>query len=191
MEKEELADGIAFIFRHRRLGILGQVRIQERAAGGSYLVTEVVGDPADPMTKKRAALFEPLARDICALLTTDAAASDRREAAPSPPEDPRQRVYGEQIVCPECGKAVAMVTTALDAKDADQLENTARRLYAEHPDVNLPAWIVGPLRTESGTNRAVLDVLPAWPVHGPIVTQIGDEFDAMIDLLSERHCHTH
>ncbi len=83
MEKKDLADGFTFIFRHRQLGTLGRVRIQERAASGSYLVTEVVGDPAVPRTQKRAALFEPLSRDICALLATDADTSDRGEPPPA------------------------------------------------------------------------------------------------------------
>jgi hypothetical protein len=74
IQKEALPDGTAYVFRHRKLGILGRIRIQERAAGGSHLVAEVAGDPADPMTTKRAALFEPLARSVSALLPTDTGA---------------------------------------------------------------------------------------------------------------------
>ena len=187
MQKEALPDGTAYVFRHRKLGILGRIRIQERAAGGSHLVAEVAGDPADPMTRKRAALFEPLARSVSALLPTDTGALGRADPPPPTPDDPGHVVRSERILCPECGEAVAFVTTAVDATDRSRLEDYAQRLYAEHARLNLPAWIVGPVRGQSSSNRGVVDVLPAWPARGPIVAMTGDQFDATIDPLVEGH----
>jgi hypothetical protein len=80
MRKEALPDGTLYVFRHRKLGILGRIRIQERAAGGSHLVAEVAGDPADPMTTERAALFEPLARSVSAFLPIDTGACGAQRA---------------------------------------------------------------------------------------------------------------
>ena len=50
------------VFRHWGMGVLGRIRFQERPIGGSNLTCETAGDPADPMTAQRAALFEPLGR---------------------------------------------------------------------------------------------------------------------------------
>jgi hypothetical protein len=97
-------------------------------------------------------------------------------------------VRSERILCPECGEAVAFVTTALDATDRSRLEDYAQRLYAEHARLNLPAWIVGPVHGQSSSNREVVDLLQAWPARGPTVAMTGDQFDAMIDPLVEGHC---
>ncbi len=48
--KEQLDDGIAYIFRHTELGELGRLFLQERTDGQTQIRFEVVGDPNDPMT---------------------------------------------------------------------------------------------------------------------------------------------
>ena len=65
-QREILPDGIAYLFRHRTLGLLGRIRVQERPVGGSHLTCEVAGDPTDPTTARRAAIFKPISRDIAA-----------------------------------------------------------------------------------------------------------------------------
>ena len=189
MEKEILPDGAAYVFRHRHLGVLGRIRLHERGAGGSHLVCETAGDPADPATAARAAIFEPLGRAIAAMFPTDAAAVARGERPPPPPPDPGQWVRNERITCAECGEAVAYVTFAVDATDHSRLEDCARRMYPQHASWNLPAWIVGPVRGSPTRARGVADVLPAWPVRGPVVAMTGDQFDAMLDALVDSHCH--
>jgi hypothetical protein len=62
MATEALPDGTAYIFRHWGMGVLGRIRIHERPIDGSNLTCETAGDPADPMTAQRAAIFEPLGR---------------------------------------------------------------------------------------------------------------------------------
>jgi hypothetical protein len=59
MAKEFLPNGAIYVFRHRTLGMLGRIRIQERATGGSHLVCEAAGDPDDPNTARRAAYKGP------------------------------------------------------------------------------------------------------------------------------------
>ena len=189
MEKEILPDGAAYVFRHRDMGVLGRIRLHERGAGGSHLVCETAGDPADPATARRAAIFEPLGRAIAAMFPTDAAAVARGERPPPPPFDPGQLVRSERITCVECGETVAYVTFAVDATDHGPLEDCARRMYSQHASWNLPAWIVGPVRGSRTRARGVADVLPAWPVRGAVVAMTGDQFDAMLDDLVDRHCH--
>jgi hypothetical protein len=188
MAKELLPDGAMYIFRHGTLGTLGRIRIQERATGGSHLVCEVAGDPNDPNTARRAELFEPLGRSIAALLPTDTEALARREPLPGAPHDSGQWIRSERICCVECGKPVAYVTFAVDATDPGGFEDHARRLYAQHAQWNLPAWIVGPVRGPSARDLGIADVLQVWPTRGSIVAMTGTQFDAMVDRLVDAHC---
>ncbi len=55
---------MAFIFRHAELGELGRMLLQERSDGQTQITCSVVGDPNDPMTAKRAAIFEPIGREL-------------------------------------------------------------------------------------------------------------------------------
>lgn len=88
-EKRQLADGWAYVFRHRRLGILGRLRLQDLPHGQSYLSCEVAGDPADPMTAERERILRPLGLALSALETAlgsvaDTAASVTPPASPPP-----------------------------------------------------------------------------------------------------------
>jgi hypothetical protein len=60
-EKQRLCDAWAYAFRHRVLGELGRILLQELGDGRCHISCEVVGDPADPMTAQRMAIFKPLA----------------------------------------------------------------------------------------------------------------------------------
>ncbi len=53
-QQTQLANGVAFNFRHAQLGELGRILLQERPDGQTQIICEVVGDPDDPMTAKRA-----------------------------------------------------------------------------------------------------------------------------------------
>jgi hypothetical protein len=61
LEKQRLRGAWAYVFRHRALGELGRILLQELGDGRCHISCEVVGDPADPMTAQRLAIFKPLA----------------------------------------------------------------------------------------------------------------------------------
>ena len=63
-DKEQLDNGIAFIFRHAEIGELGRLLLQERSDGQTQIIYSLVGDQDDPMTAKRAAIFEPIGREL-------------------------------------------------------------------------------------------------------------------------------
>jgi len=48
-EKQRLSDAWAYVFRHRVLGELGRILLQELDDGRCHISCEVVGDPSDPM----------------------------------------------------------------------------------------------------------------------------------------------
>src|SRR6266481_6336382 len=54
----------AYVFRHRLLGEIGRILLQELDDGRCHISCEVVGDPSDPMTTQRAAIFKPLGLEL-------------------------------------------------------------------------------------------------------------------------------
>ena len=59
-EKQRLSNAWAYVFRHRLLGEIGRILLQELDDGRCHISCEVVGDPSDPMTTQREAIFKPL-----------------------------------------------------------------------------------------------------------------------------------
>jgi len=53
-----------YVFRHRVLGELGRILLQELDDGRCHISCEVVGDPSDPMTRQRTAVFKPLGLEL-------------------------------------------------------------------------------------------------------------------------------
>jgi hypothetical protein len=64
VSKQALAYGWAYVFRHRTLGELGRIVLQETDDGRTDLSCEVAGDAQDSTTVERMAIFRPLALEI-------------------------------------------------------------------------------------------------------------------------------
>jgi hypothetical protein len=63
-EKQRLFNAWAYVFRHRLLGELGRILLQELDDGRCHISCEVVGDPSDPMTTQRAGNLQTLGARI-------------------------------------------------------------------------------------------------------------------------------
>jgi hypothetical protein len=63
-EKQRLSNAWAYVFRHRGLGELGRILLQELDDGRCHISCEVVGDPSDPMTTQQTAIFKPLVLEL-------------------------------------------------------------------------------------------------------------------------------
>lgn len=64
MMKHELADGMAYNFRHDSLGELGRIVLRGTDTGECEITSEVAGDPSDPMTKKRYDIILPITEHL-------------------------------------------------------------------------------------------------------------------------------
>ena len=87
-EKQRLSNAWAYVFRHRLLGEIGRILLQELDDGRCHISCEVVGDPSDPMTTQRAAIFKPLGLELTRQMEAVGQNSRRRRigrsaAAPS------------------------------------------------------------------------------------------------------------
>jgi hypothetical protein len=77
------------VFRHRLLGEIGRILLQELGDGRCHVSCEVVGDPSDPMTTQREAIFKPLGLELTRQMevvmcrTPEKSRTGRYSAAPS------------------------------------------------------------------------------------------------------------
>ncbi len=190
VSKQPLPYGIAFVFRHRLLGDVGRVVVQDTGDGRTHISYEVVGDPADPKTAERTAIFQPLGMELTRqmeAMTGPAADSLPVNPPPRPPE-PKELVESRLIPCEHCGAMVAMLIFAPQATDAGGFEDYARKMYPEYTRLDLPTWIIGPALGRGPLMDSPADILKIWPTRAPIQRQRPAEFNSMLDRLVSGHC---
>ena len=141
--QEQLPDGFAFNFRHARLGDLGRILLQDHPNGQTQIICEVIGDPNDPMTAKRGAIFKPISHKITSQI--DAALGGRAQilgegetsAARQPPKS-LERIASKLIPCLKCGRPAALLIFADYAQDIGGLEDYARLMYSKIIELDVP-----------------------------------------------------
>ena len=161
-EKQRLSDAWAYVFRHRVLGELGRILLQELDDGRCHISCEVVGDPADPMTTQRTAIFKPLGLELARQMEA-AMGTTPEEARPvdSPlrPQEAKEVIESKIIPCERCGTVVAMLIFAPNATDPGRFEDYARKMYPQYNHLNVPTWIIGPALGEGPLIERPADML--------------------------------
>lgn len=175
-----------FNFRHDVLGELGRIRTVDTAAGLGQLSCEVVGDPDDSMTAKRAAIFEPLGRAITDRMAE--ATGTEGAASPTPTTEPVGVLENKLLQCRRCGAGVARLVFAPDATDPGRFDDHARMLFPTFADWPVPTWIIGPDRGHGDPTQRPSDIMQVLPVRGPVRRLSPAQFNPQLDELQERHC---
>ena len=188
--KQPLPSGMAFVFRHRLLGEVGRIVVQNAGDGHTHISYEVAGDPADPKTAERAAFFQPLGMELARQM--EAAISPTADAVPSgppprPPE-PKEVIESRLIPCERCGRMVAMLIFAPKATDPGGFEDYARKMYPEYTRLDLTTWIIGPALGDGPLIDRPADILKIWPARASIERQRPAEFNSRLDRLVTGHC---
>ena len=188
--KERLDDGWAYVFRHRTLGLLGRLRVQDAGDGRCRVTCELAGDPSDPMTAKRAAVFQPLGLELAQRLESRTGTMPEGEAAPPSPQPPpsRELVESQVIPCDRCGTVVAMLIFAPEATDLGQFEDYARKMFPEFARLDVPTWIIGPALGSGPPPDRPADILRVWPTRAPVERLRPAEFNPVIERLATGHC---
>jgi hypothetical protein len=116
--KQRLNDGWAYVFRHRTLGELGRILVQDTGDGHSRILCELVGDPSDPMTVKRGEVFKPLGLELAQRLEALTGTIPEAQAAPPPPSPPGARdiIESRLVPCDHCGKGISPIRVVIHAK---------------------------------------------------------------------------
>jgi hypothetical protein len=188
--KQSLPYGWAYVFRHRTLGELGRIVLEETGDGRTQLSLEVVGDPADPMTAERAAIFQPLGMELAQRMEamTGPAPAGPPVTPPRRTPEPKELIESRLIPCERCGIMLAMLIFAPQATDAGGFEDYARKMYPEYTRLDLQTWIIGPALGSGPLMDRPADILKIWPTRAPIERQRPAEFNSMLDRLVSGHC---
>lgn len=105
--KELLPVGWAYIFRHKQLGQLGRLVLQNQAGGHTHISCEVAGDPDDPMTDQRRALLEPVTDRLVRQLQAQlGGVSGAPRGAPPPAPTPPELIQSKLMQCETCDAGV-------------------------------------------------------------------------------------
>ena len=190
-QQTQLANGVAFNFRHAQLGELGRILLQERPDGQTQIICEVVGDPDDPMTAKRASIFKPIGTELSNQL--DAALGGRGQStAPENPypagQPPKsiEKIASKLIPCLQCGRPAALLIFADYAQDLGGLEDYARLMYPKIVEFDVPTWIIAP---PEGLDRdSPANILKVYPQREPLCKLTPDQFNQKLDKITADHC---
>lgn len=188
--KQPRGDSWAYVFRHRTLGEIGRILFQGTTGGKCLVSYEVVGDPADPMTAERAAIFKPLGIELAermAAATGPVWEDSIGDPLPRPPES-LEMIESKHIPCEQCRSMAAMLIFAPDATDPGRFEDYARKIYPHYVRLNLPTWIIGPPIGNKPPMDCPSDILKIWPAREPIRRLTPAEFNLMLDRVTDGHC---
>ncbi|MDY7008153.1 MAG: hypothetical protein SWX82_30545 [Cyanobacteriota bacterium] len=190
-DQEQLPKAIAFNFRHTKLGNIGRILLQERPDGQTQILCEVVGDPDDPMTAKRAAIFKPIGIELSNQL--DAALGGKAQLLNN--EDPLlveqppksiEKIASKLIPCLKCGRPAALLIFADYAEDIGGLEDYTRLMYPKIVELDVPTWVIAP---PEGTGRnAAANTLKVHPKREPVCKLTPDEFNQRLECIIAEHC---
>ena len=175
------------MFRDFELGELGRLAVEGTPAGETNIVSEVAGDPADPMTERRLAMLDPLCRELTHIRVS---VRGPGRDAPLPVRDPQLvgQVPCEEIRCETCGKIVAFLVFAPGATDDGRFEDYARLMYQHYARHNVPTYIIGPELGDGPMAYRPANILKVWPQRGPMECLRPDEFNPRIFELATQHC---
>ena len=189
-KKERLSYGWAYVFRHAQLGELGRIVLQGRPDGRTQLICEVVGDPADPMTEKRAAIFKPLGMELAQKFDKAIGGEGKGKGPwvdpPLRPTDPQKGVASKLMQCETCGAGVALLIFADHATDLGGLEDYARLMYPKVAELNVPTWVIGPPVGNGPPDERPADILKIWPEREPVSQLRPDEFNPIMGIFAQR-----
>lgn len=190
-EKKQIPDGMAYVFRHEDMGELGRLALREHGPAQLHIISEVVGDPQDPMTSKRREILEPITMQLTALMNQRSGGKGQvRDAStiPSSPAEPAGVVESKVLQCERCGVGVAHLIFADKAEDVGGLEDYARLMYPQVVTMNLPTWVIGPPIGGGPLQEPQANILKIWPTREPVRRLRPSEFDLEVGPLIRGHC---
>ena len=133
-EKQRLPDAWAYVFRHRVLGELGRILLQELDDRRCHISCEVVGDPSDPMTTQRTAIFKPLGLELTRQMEAAFGTTPEDSGPLDPPPRPlegKEVIESKIIPCERCG-AIVNNASVLGLRPSSGFLFTVRTSHRSH-----------------------------------------------------------
>ncbi|APJ05247.1 hypothetical protein [Silvanigrella aquatica] len=188
--KEQIGTTVAFILRHQVMGDLGRLVISDMN-GMSHFSSEVIGDPLDPLTKKRQEILEPITKAMITEVEKATKVKDVNLDASQFKHNmkPQKQLIPSKILpCLKCNKTVAHLIFADDAENQAQLEDYYRLMYPKIKEIDVPTWIIGKEEIYSPKN-IITYVMKVWPKKDETAVKVSfDEFNLMLNKIQNGHC---
>ena len=183
---------MVYQFRHKTLGQLGRIVLQDSADGQCQISSEVAGEPDDPMTETRAQIFEPLSQQLAATLKA-IVSQQPRTVVPQPiekeaPARPHEEIPSEKIRCPRCGEVAALLILATHTTEVAEMEDCAHKMASVYEELNVVTWVVGAPVGTLKDGGPVSPFLRVWPLRHPIKYGSPKMFGAELNAILPRHC---
>jgi len=127
--KEKHGNHWVYHFRHTELGRIGRLVLKPSPNGKTKIDAELIGDPADPMYEKRAAIFKPLSLQISEAMTQATSGGkpvQKTYSAPVSPANRGKHVARKLMQCERCDKGIGLVILAPGAVELGELEDYTR-----------------------------------------------------------------
>ncbi len=189
--KEPLPNGMAYVFRHQELGLLGRILVQDHGIGQCVLSCEIAGDPGDPMTAKREAIFKPAAMEITQRFQKIIGGPEIpvNPSLQTSPRDQGEYIESKIIQCRRCNAGVALLIIAINARNLGEMEDYARKMFSQVKRLNLPSYVIGPMIDDGGpVEERPSNVLKIWPEREPMRCMRPSEFNPILAILAKAHC---
>ena len=143
-----------------------------------------------PMTDRRMAVFEPVAKELVRRLERHSGRIEAVLGTAPPPTlpDAGDLMKSKLIQCERCDAGVALLIFALGATDPGRFEDYARRMYQQVVQMNVPTYVIGPALGDGPLMDRPADILKIWPEREAMQRLRPDEFNPLLDKLVRAHC---
>ena len=183
---------MVYQFRHKTLGQLGRIVLQDSADGQCQISSEVAGEPDDPRTETRAQIFEPLSQQLAATLEAIVGKEQRTVVSqPNKKESPalsKEEITSEQIRCPRCGEVAALLILANHTREVAEMEDCAQKMASVYEELDVVTWVIGAPVGTLKDGDPVSPILRVWPMRHPIKYGSPKMFEAELNAILPRHC---
>ena len=169
---------------------LGRIVVSEKQ-GMCHFSSEVIGDPQDPVTKKRIEILEPITKSMIAEI---------EKSTQSKMKDTDSHHFQQNIMsnyhkipskilpCLKCNQIVVQLIFAENADNQALMEDFYRLMFPKIKEMNVETWIVGKEQIIRHQN-IITYVMKVWPQKDEIAYKISfDEFNQKIKKLQNGHC---
>lgn len=186
--KKEIRSGeVSYTFCHAQWGELGRIDVVPKGQQSQINSYVTAGDPEDPLSEVRLALFRTIALDFNNELERKHGKGVAVSKTPDLPQN-KKVIESKVMVCETCDVPVAMLIFAPDAYASDELENYARMMYSNTKKLNLPTWVIGAEEEIVPDKEGMALILKAWPDREPARKISSLVFEPMLNKLQTRHC---
>jgi len=188
MRKVPFGTTYMYVFRHNQLGDLGRIVVQGQPNGETKFTSELSGGPDDGMYKKRKAIFLPLSRQVIEFAESTLGKKARSEKPRRAGPATRHVVANKTMTCTTCNEPTAFLIFANEWENEGDLEDTARVMYYQIRELNVPTWVIGEISGAGNPMNNSTIIKKVWPKRAPMFESSPKEFNKMLEGLDEGHC---